>query len=75
MSSLEATLDKVNWDELKFEPRPMYSKDGDCLIHHFKNILPFADVISNELTLYRDPDNYEVVGYQIVGVSKVMSFV
>jgi hypothetical protein len=57
----------------RFEPRPWYNPEGDCLVYHAANEAVVADRIDEMLTIYRSAVDERPIGYQIKGVAALIS--
>jgi hypothetical protein len=55
-----------------FEPRPVYSPDGDFLTFYFRNDEAYAERVDEVLTVYRAIESRELVGCKIKGVRRLV---
>ncbi len=56
-----------------FEPRPIYSRDGDFLTYFFKDVDFHGRRVDDLLTLYFSEEGEELVGCKIKGVRRILS--
>lgn len=56
----------------KFEARPLYVPEGDCLTFYFKDDEAYAERVDELLTVYRSMKSDELVGCQIKGVRFIL---
>jgi hypothetical protein len=52
----------------RFQPRPFYSAEGDCLTFYFNEAESYAERVDERLTVFRSLRGNELVGCQIKGV-------
>ena len=55
-----------------FNPKPHYSKAGDCLSLFFKNEEYYAEGLTKLVDLFKSEKTGEVIGVQIHGISKLL---
>ncbi|MEX2387032.1 MAG: hypothetical protein WD534_04060 [Phycisphaeraceae bacterium] len=56
----------------QFNPRPWYSRAGDCLFYHFDEAESYADRVDDVVTVYRAFEDDRLVGCQIKGITALI---
>ena len=69
MDALEKYLENRN---PVFSSEPWYNQDGDCLTVKFKNTADYASRVDGILTVFKDIETDEVVGFLIKGIKHLV---